>query len=88
MTDRAHLFARDGGDIAPRGLDIGLDEHGDVVEQGRQERRCDDFGVADGQPLGHQEGGGAHDWRHDLAARGRDGLEGTGGLGRVATLSH
>ena len=63
-------------------------ESGDVIEDGRNGRRLDDLGVGDVEVLGHDEGHGAHDRRHDLAAHRRGGLDGTGENTGVAEALH
>src|SRR5690606_1617769 len=58
------------------------------VEHGGNDRRDDDLGVGNARDLGHDEGAGAHDGRHDLTARGRGRLDGAGGARWIADPLH
>ena len=70
------------------GLEMHREEHGQIVEQGRQEGPDGHREVADIEELGHDEGGGAHDRRHDLAAGRRHGLDRPREGRAVADLLH
>jgi hypothetical protein len=70
------------------GQKVHQQENRAVVENGGDRSGLADGEVGDAQHLGHQEGAGAHDGRHDLAAGGSCRLDGAGLLGRVADLLH
>ncbi len=71
---------------------LGLQMDGDVnageVQHGGQDGLQSHLGIGDAHVLGHQEGGGAHDGGHDLAAGGGGRLNGSGKFGLVARLFH
>src|ERR687890_404334 len=69
------LAARHAHDAVALCLEMHRAEAGDVVEDGGNQRPERDLAVGHLQELGHDEGGGAHDGRHDLSAGGRDGLD-------------
>ena len=50
------------------GLEMHHPERGREIEQRRDDRRLDHLDIGDVERLGHDEGDGAHDRRHDLAA--------------------
>ena len=59
-----------------------------IVQQGRDHCSLDHFDVGDAYEFRHQEGGGAHDRRHQLASRGGGGFYGTGKGRTVAQFLH
>ena len=88
-TPFGNLGARHRGDGHAAGVEVGLDEEGDVIKQARHQCGEDDLGIGHLKELGHQEGGGAHHRRHQLAAGRGDGLDGGGLVGGVAAaLDH
>ena len=77
---------------APQALLLGLQVDGDEdtgeVQHRGQDSLHGDGGIGQLDEVRHQEGGGAHDGGHDLAAGGGGGLSGRGELGLVAGLLH
>ena len=71
---------------------LGLQMHSDVdageIQHGRQDGPHGDGAVRLAGELGHEEGGSAHDRRHDLAAGGSGSLHGAGELALIAGLFH
>lgn len=61
---------------------------GKVVKNGRKDRCTHDTAERNTQILHHQECGRSHDWRHDHAASGGNGLDCTGKLRREPDLLH
>ena len=70
------------------GFEVHHPEGGDVIEDGRNDRRLDDLDVGHVERLGHDEGDRAHHRRHDLAAHAGGGLDRAGEHRRVAEALH
>ena len=70
------------------GFHVHHEAHGQVVQQGGHQGRLGDLHVADAQELGHDEGGGPHDGRHDLTTGGRGGFHGAGKGTAIAHALH
>ena len=64
-----HLLGAEAAQAVALGLEMHLHEDAEEMHEGRHDRRQDDGRVGQPQELDHQEGGGAHDRRRDLAAR-------------------
>ena len=75
-------------EAAPLGLEVHLDEDAEEIETGRDGGGLGDLDVGGVGELGHQEGRGAHDGGHDLAARGGGGFDRAGEFRPVAELLH
>ncbi|MCY1196067.1 hypothetical protein D9M72_73990 [compost metagenome] len=77
-----------GLDAELQGLQVDDVEERDVGDRGRQDRVADDVGIGDADVFDHQEGGRAHDGRHDLAIDRRGGLDRARAHAAVAGLFH
>ena len=70
------------------GPQLDLEQDAGVVDDGGDDGGLDDDGILHAQGLSHDEGRGAHDGGHQLAAHGGGGHHGAGELVGVATLFH
>ena len=70
------------------GPDVDIREYRRVVDESRNDRGGGDRKVGDVEELAHDEGSGAHDRRHQLAAGGGAGLDRAGVIGGIPDLFH
>jgi hypothetical protein len=85
---RRKIAFRDPLDVHQHGTIVDLHEDGEKGER-RRNGRCEaHFEIRDPQKLGHDEGAGSHDGRHDLAHRRGRGLDRTCKVSGIACLFH
>ena len=75
-------------DAVARRHQVDLHEDGEIIKHRRNDRGDHHLGVGNFQELGHQEGGGAHHRRHELAAGRGIGFDGAGIDRRIARALH
>ena len=87
--ERRHVFVDlRGADLVLGGLEIDVHEQRGVVEQRRNGGGDADRAIGDLQELRHDEGGGAHHRRHELAAGRADRFDRRRAVGREARAHH
>ena len=74
--------------VAALGLEMHAEPDASKIEQSRNHGRLDDVDVGHAHELCHEEGRGAHDRRHELAARGGRRLDGASEVLVIAEFLH
>ena len=88
LTGLGHLLLGQAVEVFLRGAHLHLHEDTHVIEQRGDDGRADDDAVLDAKRFSHDEGGGAHDGRQQLAANGSSGFDRTGEFLGIAGLLH